>query len=321
MLHEAVGGVRRLCSYLPYFGLIKLPPKRPDGVSVLVRSCNDEWMESSLRSLSDFADEVVVVDASTDDTPAIIRKVAEEEGMKLKLLHLGMPMDSYMGDTETHVYQSNLGLRYANYRWVVVWDGDQIAFTDGPNNILKLKEILLNLDRKKYFHISINFIDLYGDFFHTIRDGIHLRLEAFAFTWSPYLKFRDCGRFERMSFPLHYGRVLIPEIHVVHLATVKQAKYLLYRKYWTDWREKRDFQQFPALQDYVKYRLKTDFDTSSEEEGIKKVFEESASRLIRCDYLLRDCPEMLKDEIKKPRYQILYRNGQIVGRNDIGIII
>jgi len=51
------------------------------------------------------------------------------------------------------------------------------------------------------------------------------------------------------------------------------------------------------------------------------VFEELSTKLIKCDYLLKDCPEVLKDEIRNPRYRILYRNGKIVGRNDIGIIL
>jgi len=269
MLYRATGWARWCFSYLPCIGLVKRPPRRPNGVSVIVRSCNDEWIEYSLKSIRDFADEIIVVDASTDNTPEKIEKLAEEEGPKIKLLHWNIPMKSYMGDTETHVYQSNIGLRYANYRWAVIWDGDHIAFTSGNNNILRLKEFLLSLDPKKYYQVHVKFIDLHGDLFHTIKGGIHIRLESFAFTWSPNLKFYDKGRFERMDFPLYYRRILLPRIHVVHLVTVKNAKYLLYRRYWTDWREMRDFQRFPTLQEYIKYRLKTDFNITSEEDGIK----------------------------------------------------
>jgi len=297
MLYRVIGWARWCFSYLPCIGLVKRPPRRPNGISAIIRSHNDEWIEYSLKSIKDFADEIIVVDTSTNNTPAKIEKLAEGEGLRIKLLHFDMPLDSYMYDTETYVYQSNIGLRYTNYRWAVIWDSDYIAFTSGNNNILKLKELLSSLDPKKYFHVHIKFIDLYGDLFHTIESGIHIRRERFAFTWSPNLKFYDEGRFERMHFPLYYRRILLPQIHVVHLATVKNAKYLLYRRYWTDWREMRNFQHFPTLQEYVK------------------------SKLIKCDYLLKDCPEVLKDEIKKPRYRILYRNGKIIGRNDIGIIL
>lgn len=93
---------------------------------------------------------------------------------------------------------------------------------------------------------------------------------------------------------LYYRRLIVPKIYAVHLATVNGAKYLLYRKYWTDWRELRDFQRFPRLEDYVRYRLKTDYNTESEEEGIRMAFMELAKSLVKCDYLLKNCPEVLK---------------------------
>lgn len=52
---------------------------------------------------------------------------------------------------------------------------------------------------------------------------------------------------------------------------------------------------------------KKDYNINSEEEGIKKAFAELASNLIKCDYLKENCPEVLRDEIKAPRYKIIYR--------------
>ncbi|MEM3617010.1 MAG: hypothetical protein QXJ31_03760 [Candidatus Bathyarchaeia archaeon] len=124
-----------------------------------------------------------------------------------------------------------------------------------------------------------------------------------------------------INFPLYYRRVLVPLLHAVHLVTVKNARYLLYRKYWTDWREVADFQQFPRLEDYVKSRLKTDYNIDSEEEGIKVAFAELAKNLVKCDYLLKNCPEVLKHELANPRYKIFYgKNNEIIGRNDIDLI-
>jgi len=316
--HKAIDLVRYCLSFLPKIGLIDPPSQKPNGISVIVRSCNDEWIEHSLRSIKEFADEIIVVDASTDNTPDKIKKIAKEENLNVNLIHMNIPLGSYMGDTETHVYQSNIGLRYVKYRWTVLWDGDFIAYTNGPNDIMKLKKLLLELDPKIYYRIHIGFLYLYGDLFHTIPSGPRIRREVFAFTWSPHVKFYDGGRFELIHFPLYYRRILIPKIYAVHLVSVKKPKYFLYRKYWTDWREIRDFQRFPRLQDYVKYRLKADYNIESEEEGIKKAFAELADRLVMCDYLLKNCPEVLRDEVKNPRYKILYNeDGRIIGRNDI----
>jgi len=235
---------------------------------------------------------------------------------------MSIPLESLMGDTETYVYHSNIGLRYAKYRWAVIWDPDFVAYTNGPNNIMNLKDILLNLDPKIYYRVNVGFLYLDGDLFHIGPEGFRIRREVFAFTWSPRIKFYDAGRFEIIKFPLYYRRIIIPKIYAVHLVTVKNAKYILYRKYWTDWRENRDFQRFPTVQDYVRHRLKTDYGIESEQEGIKRAFMELASRLTKFEYLLKYCPEELKEEIKEPRYKILYdEDGRIIGRNDIGRIL
>jgi glycosyltransferase involved in cell wall biosynthesis len=318
--YKAVNVLRYCLSFLPKFGLVKPPPGKPNGVSVLVRSCNDEWIVPSLMSIKDFADEIVVVDASTDDTPAKVKEFARREGLKkISFIHMGLPLESYLGgDTETHAYHSNVGLRFARFRWIVVWDADFVAYTSGPNNIMELKKFLLELDPSIYYRVHVGFIYLDGDFFHIRPGGFRIRREPFAFTWSPKVRYYDGGRFEMMAFPLYYRRLLVPKIYAVHLATVKEAKYLLYRKYWTDWRELRDFQRFPRLEDYVKYRLKADYNIESEEDGIRMAFAELAKSLVRCNYLLKNCPEVLKEELENPRYRILYdENGKIIGRNDI----
>jgi len=87
------------------------------------------------------------------------------------------------------------------------------------------------------------------------------------------------------------------------LVTVKNARYLLYQKYWTDWREAEDFQRFPRLEDYVKYRLKEDYGVDSEEEGIKVAFAELAKSLKKCNYLLKNCPRSFKGRIGKSALQ------------------
>jgi hypothetical protein len=320
VVHKIVDCARYCFSFLPKIGVVKPPPERPNGVSVIFRSCNDEWAELSLKSIKNFADEIVAVDASTDDTPARIKKVAKEEGLNLNFIHMNVPLDSLMGDTETYVYHSNVGLRCTRYRWVVIWDADFIAYTSGPNDIMQLKRFLLNLDPKIFYRVNIGFLYLDGDLFHIGPWGFRIRREVFAFTWAPRVKFYNARRFEAINFPLYYRRVIVPQIYAVHLVTVKNARYLLYRKYWTDWRETGDFQRFPRIEDYVKYRLKEDYSVDSEEEGIKVAFAELAKSLKKCNYLLRNCPEILREEMENPRYKILYdENGKIIGRNDISI--
>jgi len=51
---------------------------------------------------------------------------------------------------------------------------------------------------------------------------------------------------------------------------------------------------------------------------IFKTFAELAKSLVKCDYLLKHRPEVLKEELGNPRYRIIYdENDKIIGRNDI----
>ena len=73
--------------YLPYIGLVP-KPSRENGISVRITVKNEaEWIELNLISIKDFADEIVIVDASTDETPEIIEKVASRYDLNLKLIH------------------------------------------------------------------------------------------------------------------------------------------------------------------------------------------------------------------------------------------
>lgn len=73
--------VRNVVSSLAFHcGLI--PPAntlgREDGISALTCTYNEEdWVEVSLLSLKDLADEIVVLDSSTDRTPDIVGVFAE----------------------------------------------------------------------------------------------------------------------------------------------------------------------------------------------------------------------------------------------------
>jgi glycosyltransferase involved in cell wall biosynthesis len=310
--------VRNVLSYLPKFHLIPLP-NRPNGISLCVRTKNDEWIDLSLKSVKEFADEIVVVDASTDDTPQRIRRVAEEYDINLKLIKIEDRSGSPLSDGETYTYQSNLALKNTNYRWIFKWDGDFIARTSGPYNIKKLRERILKLDPSRYYMIYLSYVNLYGDLFHTIPGGVRLSSEAHLFTYSPVLEFKNVGRFERLSLPKYYKPIFIKEIYIFHLAMVKSSRYILYRRYWTDWREVNDYNSFPTLIDYIKYRLKLDYGISDLSEGEKIVVKELCKKLIPYDkQKYGDYPDVLKDELSNPRYLIIYdENGKIIGRNDI----
>ena len=305
-----------LC-YLPYIGLIP-KPSRKNGISVRITTKNEEeWIELNLISIKDFADEIVIVDASTDKTPEIIEKVASKYNLNVKLIHCESDQTQTAGTAKEHAEHANITLKNASFRWAVWWEGDYIA----KKSIINLKEEILSLNPNIYHAISLPAVNLEGDIFHQRRNG-KLNIQSRVHTYSDALIYEDRGRFEVLHIPLYYKQsykyILRRQYHIFHMDTVKSARRLLFRRFWTDWRELKDWNRFPRLDDYVAYRIKKDWNIEDIEEAARYYVNE-----ILCKSLVPydknqfgDYPELLKKELEKPRYKVIYKNGKIIGRND-----
>lgn len=301
--------------YLPYIGLIQ-KPSRENGISVMIRTRNEEeWIELSLISIKDFADEIVVVDTSTDKTTEIIREVAAKYELNLKLICL-QNISNYE-KTNEYAEHSNIALKNTSLRWVLRWDGDFIA----KNSIMKLKKEILSLNSNMYYTISLPVVNLGGDIFHQLRDA-KMNIESRLHTYSDILIYEDRGRFEVLHIPLYYKPsykyILRKKYHIFHMGTLKNARRLLFGRFWTDWRELNDYNKFPILDDYVAYRIKKDWNIANFEEAARYYINE-----ILCKSLVPydknqfgDYPELLKKELENPRYKMIYENEKVIGRND-----
>lgn len=303
-----------LC-YLPYISVIP-KPSRKNGISVRITTKNEEeWISLNLQSLKDFADEIVIVDTSTDKTPKIIEKVASQYDLNLKLIR--RESDQIMGKTKEHTEHANITLKNTSFRWVLELGGDWIA----KKSIMNLKKEILSLNPNIYHAISLPLVNLEGDIFHQRRDA-KLSIQSRLHTYSSALIYKDRGRFEVLHIPLYYKRsykyVLRREYHIFHMDSVKNAKRLLFRQFWTDWREVNNYDKFPMLDDYVAYRIKKDWNIEDIEEAARYYVNE-----ILCKSLVPynknqfgDYPELLKKELVNPRYKVIYKDGEIIGRND-----
>lgn len=303
-----------LC-YLPYISVIPKPSKK-NGISVRITTKNEEeWIEPNLISIKDFADEIVIVDASTDKTPEIIEKVADHYDLNLKLIHY--ESDKTTGSAKEHAEHANITLRNTSFRWVLWWEGDYIA----KKSIMNLKEEILGLNPNIYHAISLPAVNLDGDIFHQRRDG-KLNIQSRFHTYSDGLTYKVHGGFEALHIPLYYKQsykyVLKKQYHVFHMYSVKNANRLLFREFWIKWRKLGNYNKFPTLNDYVLYRIKKDWDIENIEEAARFYVNE-----ILCKSLVPydkeqfgDYPELLKKELENPGYKVIYKDGEIIGRND-----
>ena len=309
-----------LC-YLPSISLIP-KPSRKNGISVMVRTRNEEeWIELSLLSIKDFADEIVVVDASTDRTPEIIRDVVSKYDLNLKLISYNPTYpDTYLLRKDDYVNQSNIALKNTSFRWVLRWDGDFVARTSGEVNITKLRDKILSLDLNKYHVISLPVVNLEGDLFHQ-QKGINVNVEGRLTTFSPKLVYLSKDVYQVLNIPLYYKpvyySVIRKEFYIFHINTVKNARKLLFRRFWI-WRELNQFNKFPSLEDYAMYRIKKDWNIEDIEEAARYYVNEILCKsLVPYDKnQLGEYPELLKKELVNPRYKVIYKDGKIIGRND-----
>ena len=176
--------LRWLLSYAPRIRLTYSPLARQSGVSAMVRVKNEEeWIETSILSVKNAVDEIVVVDnGSTDQTPEILKKLEQQLSPKMKLF--------FRPDLD-HVDLSNFVLSHTNYRWVLKWDGDFVAHTTGPRCITELRKRLMSLPEDRHFHIHLTCVEVMGDLWHQC-PGWETRTDPFVTTFSPSSVIEQC---------------------------------------------------------------------------------------------------------------------------------
>jgi len=278
---------------------------RPKGISCIIRVKDEEdWIELSMKSAVSLADELVVVDSGSQDNSFDIAN-------KVKKV-LQIPVKVFKSQKLNFCEQSNLALSQTSYSWVMRWDADFI----GTSDISELRDKVLSIRRGDYL-IYLTTINLDGDLEHTFF-GETLMKEGYIHYYRSYLKFKMFGRFEMISIPLYYKRIFIHRPYIFHLRSVKPAKKLLFRAYWTRWMETADYKKYPKLEDFIKEKIRKEYGTDSIREAIKIHMKRSiCSHLIRYrPERYREYPEILNEALKKPNYKIIYRDGVPVGRND-----
>jgi len=307
--------------YLPYIGLIP-KPSRKNGISVMIRTRNEEeWIELSLLSIKDFADEIVVVDASTDRTPEIIEDAASKYDLNLNLLSYNpIYPNTFSLRAVDYINQSNIALKNTSFRWVIRWDGDFVARTSGEFSIMHLREKILNLNPNMYYVIYLPVVNLEGDIFH--QGAAKVNIEGRLTTYSSNLNYisRRKGREIDLYYPYYhkpvYRFIIKKEYNIFHMNTLKAAKRLLFRRFLI-WRAS-NYNEFPSLEDYAMYRIKKEWRIDNFEEAARYYVNE-----ILCKSLVPydknqfgEYPDLLKKELENPRYKVIYKNGKIIGRND-----
>jgi len=172
---------RSVLSLAPLVGLVGPPGPRPQGISAIVRVRDEEeWLEPAIRSIVGFADQIVVGDnGSQDRTPAILQALSRDFPELVEVLSLP--------DADICLLTNALVAR-TRFRWIVRWDADFVAQTNGPAGIDHLRRWLLGLDPRRYYMVYLTMVEVAGDFWH--QDPVTpYRTDAHCWTASPSVRY------------------------------------------------------------------------------------------------------------------------------------
>jgi len=302
---------RAVLSILPKLRLIDRPDvHRPEGLSVMMTVKDEEdWIEKSIRSIAPVADDIVVVDNGSDDaTPAILKKLTKEMPETLR---------TFQFDREDYCAAVNYTLARTRFKWILRWPGDFIARTTGDLNIDHLVDRIAHLDPVRYYCIWLGPISLDGDVFHQIPQA-EVEREPLGFVYSPDLHYEQVGRFEVLQIPWFYKRLDWRELYFFHMRYVKPARRILYRFFWTEWMSLTDKSSFPTLDSYVHHRIQDVYGTADLYEAMTRRIQDLAKDLVPYDkQRYGDYPEILREDLERPKYRLIYEGDRIVGRSDI----
>ncbi len=299
--------LRRILSLAPYFGLPPPATFRPPGVSAMLIAKNEaEWAETSVLSILNFVDEVVVADhGSEDGTGEILESVERARPGSIRLLKF---------TAEPFHDALNTMVSHCKYSWILRFNLDFIARTSGPSSIANLVAVLRRLDRARYFCISLSGIALDGDLHHQFpnrRDPY----EPLVFTYSPWLRYGVSGRWETLHVPWFYEKIALPDSYYFHMRSVKSRRRMLQKLYWSHWYDARNKGSTISLRDFIDSYARLEWGGSSDEEAAKNyVLAEFAGCIPFSREICGEYPDILLPALKQPPFELVFLDGRLTDR-------
>jgi glycosyltransferase involved in cell wall biosynthesis len=299
--------IRDVLSNLTKIGLIKKPRFKTNGISFVIPVKNEKrTIEACILSIMDVADEIIVVDSSTDSTTTIISSLAKKHQ---KIKHIRF----YCDDINSFALQLNIGLTCVRYKWVFKFDADMVAKKD----IYKWKEKIDSLDKDKYYVVDCSHINLEGDVFHQPKGREFIGKEGKIFTWHPTLRWiLKPNRVEQVigdsiygyRYPIFYKVIRFYEPYIFHV-NIKNPKRMLERCFWTDYLRIKG-RGFKNFNEYVRFRIKNDWNVSYEE-ALIMVNNRIKNNLVPYNKeRFGDLPELIIKKVYSPKLEVITALGE-----------
>jgi glycosyltransferase involved in cell wall biosynthesis len=332
MLSTRAGSwARSVVSLAPVVGLAPRPESRPNGISAIVRVRGEEtWLEPALLSIADFADEIIVLDNGAAPASAgAVRAVRERLGARLTV--------EACPDLDLFAL-SNRGLDVSHRRWVIRWDADFVAHTDGDGDIRRLREFLLALDPRRYHVVYLPAAEVAGDLSHQFPER-RVRVDGAAHTASARARYVYVRRdlplgsvafpdrlFHRgPTLPVSFESIQLPRYYRVHTwhaisylhVDVKPRRHLLLRHFWLEWLREASDPRYPTLEAYARARVAARMGVADLDQAADVLLTRYCEGLApydaaRCGPL----PAALRPYLDASPYRLQHAGDRIVGRTE-----
>ena len=199
--------------------------KFKDGISAVVITKDDIWLEESLRSIENYIDELVVVDSSSKEYLSRNTKLVSE---------LSIPEKKHIVRDLNKREARKLAFDNCTRSWILVWDGDVVAMDEGRNNISELMKYVRSLDTRKYYYkiffpqilIGKNFREVQKQYYH---------VEAWIVSNSRHFKWNPKKIWDRGSTPLFFKKKVLDIPYALHINHIRPREMELNRIISVEW--------------------------------------------------------------------------------------
>lgn len=307
---SSTSGLRRVArataAWGPVIGFVQKPQK-PLGMSAIVRVKDEEtWLEPCIRSIATVADEIVAGDnGSSDGSLGILKRLEREFGGKLRVFECA---DEGIKSLTNHL------LGQTAYRWVIRWDADFVARTEGPQSVEVFRDWLHALDERRYYMIYPRMIELTGDLGHQ-RVETATRGDCHCFTAAPALQYvYNPSGFEAPRVPLYYGAYRF-EVPTFFHVDVKPDRRMFLSHVWKEYLLAPERSGGATFDAYVERCLQTGWGGKTIDEAAAEWAVGHYRRLVPYNReLYGEYPTLLQPFVDAPRFRMRYDGGDIVGR-------
>lgn len=261
------------------------------------------WNEAStidlaLKSVVDFADEVILVDnGSTDKTVEIACECFKKYDLNGKIYEKQL----LLADSRF------FAVKHSSGDWICILDGDHVLNTSSSQ--VSFKDLKALAEENKKVCYRFRYVQLYGDFRHAFKKYPLAPPHVVLFKNTPGVhKAR-----RRLNLPeFNYPEVRLNQVIGANLTGCKPALRMYVRRFFNQWQHDKRYGT------PLEYLIATKGKVNLEETARKWMIQRLQNICVKIEDVFQHgvkvLPKIVREELEHPRYELIYKNGKIVGR-------